>query len=670
MGEAAGAGEAGAGGLEPDLGRLPFSTGAADLARLSEEIPRDASRRLAALLSLPGPRTVASFLDPLDRILLDVMNLGSHGRLLFSVHPDAAVRDAAREAAEASDRWFNGYRLDRGVYDALRGLELARADPPSRFAVEKMLREMRRAGVELDAPGRKRVEALSNEVDRLSNEFQANIVRHPRTIELDPATDLEGLPRDFLESHPAAADGRVRLTTAYTDVLPVLAYARRPEVRKRTLLEFQNRAYPENVAVLDQLLDRRHALARLLGYPTWASYIIEDKMMGTTAAAREFFRRMAATLDPRAREDYARFLRQKQRDEPGAARLEAWDVGIWSAEGYYDQKVRRDEFGVDSQAIRDFFPYRGVRDGLFRLCARLFGLTIAPARVDGLWHPDAEAYDVHRDGAWVGRFYLDLAPREGKYEHAAQFEVRAGIEGLQQPQAALICNFLDPAHPSESRMRHSEVLVFFHEFGHLLHALLAGHGSRVYNLPSQVEWDFIEAPSQIFEEWATDPESLVGFARHAVTGAPIPRDVVERIRRADGVGRAVRWLTQTGAAAVSLDLYDRDPAGIDTTEGFRAVFDRYSTIPMAEGTHFPCAWGHLTGYSALYYTYAWSIVIARDLLRPFAEKGTILDRATAERYARLVLAPGGSKPAREILRDYLGRDFSFEAFDRWVTGTP
>ena len=584
------------------------------------------------------------------------------------MHPDAAVRDAGRAASEAADQWFNAFRLDRRVYALLRPVPGEDVDATTRFARDKMLREMRRAGVELEAAARERAEALANEIDALSNEFQANIVRHPRTIDLASSDDLDGLPEDFCRSHPPSADGRIVLTTAYTDVLPVLAFARKGAVRRETLLAFHNRAFPENLAVLDRLLARRFELARLLGYPTWAAYAIEDKMMGSTANARSFLRRMAETLGPGARGDLTRFLERKRADDPTASRLEPWDVGPWSAEGYYDQLVRREGYGVDSQLLRDYFPYERVRNGLFALCRELFGLAVVPVRAPALWHPDVEAYDLERDGRPVGRFYLDLAPREGKYEHAAQFDVRSGLAGVQLPQAALVCNFLDPGRPLQTRMRHSDVVTFFHEFGHLLHALLAGHGRRIYHLPSQIEWDFIEAPSQLFEEWAMDPESLATFARHAVTGAPIPAELVARLRGAETVGRAMRWLTQTAAAAVSLDLYDRDPAGLDTTRAFREVFDRLSPIPIAEGAHFQCAWGHLAGYSAVYYTYAWSMVIARDLLSPFAARGTILDRATAERYARTILEPGSSKPAGELVRDYLGREFRFTAFEQWVAG--
>ncbi|EQD41536.1 Peptidase M3A and M3B, thimet/oligopeptidase F domain protein, partial [mine drainage metagenome] len=172
-----------------------------------------------------------------------------------------------------------------------------------------------------------------------------------------------------------------------------------------------------------------------------------------------------------------------------------------SAEGYYDQKILTEEYGVDTKRLRAYLPYAQVRDGLFTLCTELFGVRIERVHDPELWHPSVEAYDVARDGRPLGRFFLDLVPREGKYNHAACFTVREGIRDVQRPQAALVCNFLDPGvPPATARMQYSDVVTFFHEFGHLLHSLFSGHGPWLYTSMSFVEWDFIEAPSQLFEE--------------------------------------------------------------------------------------------------------------------------------------------------------------------------
>ncbi|MCI4331336.1 MAG: Zn-dependent oligopeptidase [Thermoplasmata archaeon] len=650
-----------------DLGMLPFSSTVAELKAAADATLREAEAEVARVAAPSGSRTVENTLDALNRALVQIVDLGNHGRFLFSVHPDAALREAGRGVSEEADRFFNGYRVNRALYDALAEVDLKSADTPTRFAVEKMRREMRRSGVELNAETRAQLQQLNDKIDRLSNEFAENIARLVRTVEVSDPAQLDGLPEDYRAAHPPGPDGAIRITTQYPDVLPVLAYARSGELRRKALHEFLNRAYPENLPVLDELLRCRYELARVLGYAEYATYVIEDKMMKTPAAAHEFLDRVATTVRDQARADLELFLARKRKDDPAAKHLDPWDANIWCWEGYYDAKVRSEQFGVDTKVLREYLPYPRVRDGLFGLCERLFGLRFEPVQNAGLWHPSVEAFDVRRDGRPLGRCYLDLVPREGKYGHAAQFDLRCGIQGLQLPQAALVCNFLDPKIPADQAlMQYSDVVTFFHEFGHLLHALFSGHGRWLYNTQGFVEWDFIEAPSQLFEEWARDLATLREFARHPTTGAPIPEELLERLKAAESVGRASRWLVQVAYSAISLDLYERDPAHLDTTERFREVYRRYALLPPPEDCHFQAAWGHLTGYSAIYYTYTWSLVIARDLLRPFQDKGTLTDPETARRYAEEILIPGGSRTADELIRRYLGRPFDFRAFESWV----
>ncbi len=650
----------------PEERGLPWSLRAEELRPLAADAVRDATARIDGLLRSAEPPTVDRFLRPLDRILLAVRDVANHGSFLFAVHPDEAVRTAGRDVSETADRFFNALRIDDRVYRALREIDLSGADPTTRFAVERMTREMRRSGVEKDPESRARLVALNNLVDRIANQYNENVARLERAIEVDGSPALRGLPADFLGSHPPDDRGRIRLSTKYPDFHPVMSYADDPELRRRMLEAFMNRAFPENLAVLDQLLAERYRLARSLDFPTYAAFALEDKMIERPEAARVFLARVAERVRGPAQEHLTRLLARKREDEPSAARVELWDASFFG-QGYYDQKILTEEYGVDTKRLRAYLPYGQVRDGLFALCSELFGLRFVSVDDPGRWHPSVEVYDVRREGRPLGRFYLDLIPRDGKYNHAACFTVREGIRNLQLPRAALVCNFLDPAVPAATaRMQYSDVVTFFHEFGHLLHALFSGHGPWLYTSMSFVEWDFIEAPSQLFEEWARDPATLARFARDPDTGEPAPPELLARLRASQAFGRGSSWLRQVALAAVSLELYDRDPTGVDTTALFREVFGQYVTTPLEPEYHPQAAWGHLTGYSAFYYTYVWSLVIARDLLSPFLAKGNLTDPEIAARYAREILVPGGQRPAAELVRAYLGRDFNFDAFERWV----
>jgi len=651
------------------LGELPFSLTDVELTDRVDRILRRAGERLAEIESVPAPRTLANTLLPLDRVLQEVVNLGSHCGFVFVTHPDATCRDAGRRGSETTERFLSEFRSRRRVYDALRSVDAQALDPAARHALDKLLREMRRGGVELADADRARFLKLSDEIEGLTNKFQQNVSDLVRIVTITDPGELAGLPPDFIAAHPARADGTITLTTRYPDSVPVLSYADRPDLRRRMMTEFLLRAYPENMSVLSEVLARRYEYARLLGYPSYADYALEDKMMATRAAAATFVDRLSALTRSPSERHVARLLLRKRRDDPAAVQVDPWDGGIGS--GYYEVRLRQEDFGVDLKLLREYLPYSAVRDGLLHLCERLFGLTIRPAPSAEVWHPTVEAFDVTRNGRPFGRFYLDLVPREGKFSHAAQFNVRIGIEGVQLPQAALVCNFLDPKSPKEAaRMEHGEVVTFFHEFGHLLHALFSGHGRWLYNTQGFIEWDFVEAPSQLFEEWARDPEVLETFARRPDSDEPIPRELLDRLKAAEGLGRAAMWQFQTALAAASLGYYDRDPSTLDPETAFGRMTSPYLTVPRPAGTHLEAAWGHLMGYSACYYTYAWSLVIARDFLGSFLAKGSLVDPELAARYAETILAPGSSRPAHELVEAFLGRPFDYASFERWILTDP
>jgi thimet oligopeptidase len=655
-----------AGAAEATLGELTFDLDAATMRRRGLATLRRAQERLDDLVALGSAPTETNLLAPMDRILLEAADVGHHGSIVFATHPDAETRAAGRELSEASDTFFHGFRLNERVYALLGALDVGALDPASRFAVEKMRREMRRAGVEKDPATRARLLELNRSIDLVGNQFAENIAKLVRWVDLVSEDQLQGLPPDYRAAHRPNGEGKIRITTQYPDVLPALTYADDPDVRRRLLHEFMNRAYPENVEVLDRLLAERDEFARLLGYASYAAFAIEDKMVATPEGAHALLDRARGLLEDPTRRDLERVLARKRRDHPEARRLELWDLRFFGG-GYYDEKIRTEEFGVDLKELRPYLPFGAVRDGLFRLCSDLFGLSFRPAPDAGRCHPSVGVYDVDRRGTNIGRIYLDMTPREGKFGHAACFTVRNGLAGAQLPQAALVCNFIDPKSPAETaRLEFSNVVTFFHEFGHLLHALLSGQPRRFYNGQGFLEWDFIEAPSQLFEEWARDPTTVAGFARDPDSGHPIPRDLLERLKASEALGRPSMWLRQTALAAISLELYEGDPKGRATADAVRATFGRYFPETLPGDYHFECGFGHLTGYSACYYTYLWSAVIARDLVGPFLDRGNLADPELAERYVREILAPGSERPAAELVRAYLGREFSFDAFERWV----
>jgi thimet oligopeptidase len=314
--------------------------------------------------------------------------------------------------------------------------------------------------------------------------------------------------------------------------------------------------------------------------------------------------------------------------------------------------------------VRPYFPYERVKQGVLDLSARLFGVTFRRMADPPVWHRSVEGWEMLENDELVGRFYLDMHPRPGKFGHAAHFRIRTGTSAGALPESALVCNFPGATPGEPGLMDHGDVETFLHEFGHLMHSLLA---RQRWNGVSGVrtEWDFVEAPSQMLEEWSRDPTVLAGFARHHETGAPIPAALVRRLTRATRFGRALDVRTQMAYARISLSFYDRSPAEVDTDSIVDAVTRAYTPVPPVPGTHMQASFGHLNGYSAFYYTYMWSLVIAKDLFSRF-DRSDLFAAEPARRYRRLILEPGGSAPAARLVEDFLARPFRFDAWRRWL----
>ena len=623
-----------------------------------------ASELLARIAAEPRPPTRASVLEPLDDLLLELANLGTECGLLSEVHPDAAVR----EAAEAMDREGTTFRTtllqDRALHRALERIDPAGLDAVAVRVRRLVLQDMRRSGVGLDEAGRARVRALSDELQALGQEFSRVIRDDVRSIEVTDE-ELAGLPADYVAAHPANASGRRVVTTNYPDTIPFMAYSRSDAARRRLSYVNQNRGTPRNLEVLGAMLAKRQELARLLGYASWAEYATADKMTGSAQAAREFIERAYDAARESGQAEKAQILAKKREADPATATA---TIGSWE-HAYWVERIKAETFRFDPRSVRPYFEYSRVRGAILDLASRLFALTFTKVEQPDIWHPSVDTYDVTVDGRRAGRISLDMHPREGKYKHAACFTWQPGIRGKQEPHLVLVCNFPDPAATSgPALMEHSEVVTFFHEFGHLVHFVLVGANAPWVRTAAPTEWDFIEAPSQLLEEWIYDAGVLRGFARHVETGEPIPEEVVTRLREARDFGRGVFVQRQLFLAAVALALHEREAVGLDTTKLVFELARTYSPTVLLPDTRFEASFGHLEGYTALYYTYMFSAVIARDLLTAFS--GGLLDLAQATRYRDLVLAPGGTKPAAELVADFLGRPYGFDAFREWLAPRP
>ncbi|KXC07360.1 M3 family metallopeptidase [Microbacterium hominis] len=579
----------------------------------------------------------------------------SEAYLLSEAHPDAAVRAAAEEQVQALEALSAARLLDDRLFAAFADLPDDGLDADQRRLLDHLRRDFRRGGVALPDAERERVRELTDRDTQLSLEFSRNVRDGRREIRVPPA-GLAGLPQDFIDDHPVGDDGLVVLTTEYTDLMPVREYATDRATRTALVEAYNDLAWPENDAVLGELLAVRAERAQLLGYGDWADFETETRMIGAgrpdggSAAIAEFLARLDEASAAAAAAEYPVLLARLQRDDPAATEVTIADFF------YLLSALRRERHDVDAQLVRSYFSFDRVLPGVLATTSRLLDVEYVPVDVP-TWHHDVRSYDVVRAGARLGRIHLDLHPRDGKYNHAACFPLAPGVTGRVLPEAVLLCNF------SRGLMTHDEVVTFFHEFGHLVHDILGGDQRFVRFSGVATEWDFVEAPSQLLEEWAWDAEVLASFTADA-DGQPIPADLVAKMRVADGFGRALEVRRQLGHANVSYHLHVDRPADLQAaTEHWYA-----STSPVQplRGRHPYAGFGHLTGYGACYYTYQWSLVIARDLLSGFG--GDLMDAEAATRYRREILEPGGRRDATALVEAFLGRPYAFDAYREWLAG--
>lgn len=636
----------------PSASRRLVSQCAADLA--------EAENILMGLEQDAGPGG-DDILERYNKLLVLLLDGGQRAGLMQRVHPDPAIREAAADCQRQFADLETRARLARPLYEAIADVDVSKADPKTQRFVELTLRDFRLAGVDKDDRTRARIRALGDEIATLEQAYIKNITDDVRSITVDSRLDLSGMPEDWIETRRPAEDGTVRVTTDYPDYMPFMRYAERDDLRRALFLAFNNRGYPANSEILRKLIEKRHEIARLQGFDSWADRAGADKMVGNAARARKFIDAALAASRPRAEADYGQLLQQRRVTEPEAQQVYPWQAS------YLLNKQREELFNVSSEQLRQYLDYRRVRDGIFDLTTDLFGIQIRKRQDADVWHESVEAYEFVENGRILGRFYLDMHPRDGKYKHASHVYYRVGLKDRLIPESVLVCNF--PGGQGEtSKMEHRQVETFLHEFGHLVHYHLR------YQQPwvgiSQPERDFIEAPSKMLEEWIYDADTLRRFAI-SDDGQPIPADLVERTRAARGLGEGLRVWTQLTLADLSLSLHDRPPESFELDTLYDEIGHRNAIIPHVAESRKYASFGHLgqEAYSASYYTYVWSQAIATDMLARFESAG-LRDRDTAMAYRRIVLEAGGSRPAAEFIADFLGRPFSLEAFERHLSLSP
>ena len=586
--------------------------------------------------------------------------------LIEQTSTNAAVRDAATDAIKKLSEWSVGVDYREDVYRVLKYFAGTKPQLTSedKKLFDETLRDYRRAGLELPATQRDEVEKLRKELTALETDFANNVTKAEKSVKFTRA-ELAGVPEDFLTQTKTGDDEYTVKANITWHYLTVIDNASREATRQKIMLAECNLAREANVPLIEKILARRDTLAKKLGYNNYADYQIEPKMAKNAATATKFLEDLKTGLQPKFAAELEQFrqLKIKQTGDTNA-QIFTWD---WR---YYSNELKKQKYNVDAEQLRVYFPMDRVLDGLFAIYQRIFGLKFEKMEPPYKWIGDLQLYAVSdaKTGEPMGMFYLDLFPREGKYNHFAMFPIIEGkrfADGTyQRPVMSMICNFPAPTKDHPSLMSHDDVETIFHEFGHAMHGVLT-RAKYVRFSGTSVPQDFVEAPSQMLENWPWDKAILDTFAAdYRDPAKKIPAEILAQLKAARLATEGARYRRQLSFALMDLALHTQITA---TNAAATLALSNQKLgevfLPMMPDTAFLAYFGHIIGYGGGYYGYAWADAIAADMDTVFEKSsGGHLDIATGMKLRKEIYEVGDSRDVNESIEKFLGRPRSIAPF--------
>ncbi len=624
--------------------------------------------RERALVTNAGVKTFGSVVRPLEDLTADLNDLTVAQTFLFYVAATKDVRDASLKCNSDESAFYTDLSASPALYAQVAKASRSRTarNVYDRKLTDLWLDTFRRSGAGLPSARRVQFVKLSKQLTDLQNAYQANLGNDATTISITPA-QAASLPADFVAGlKRSGSDYTVPVNESTASLF--LDNERDGTARKVYYVAYQNRQAAANTDLLEQAIAVRDHLAHLLGYQTWAAYQLSDRMAKTPQRVLSFLNDLDANLLPKAREDVARLTAIKAKDTgDSAAVLQPWDFA------YYDNELRKTQYAVDQNQVRQYFPVQHTIDAVLNVYHTLLSVDFKPVVPADAWNPQVLEYSVSdsRTGRFIGLTYFDLYPRPGKYDHFANFPilpVRRLADGtLRAPMAAIVGNWPKPSPGNPALLSHDDVVTFFHEFGHDMAALL---GTAPYEtLSSGFVQDFVEAPSQMLENFVWQPSILKQISSNWKTGAPLPDDLIDAMVRARYVDQAYETTQQIKDAEIDMKYHMSGPH-VDTTAVWAALSRELTPMSAVAGTHPQASFGHLMGgYDAGYYGYLWSLVYAQDLFTAF-KSGGLENPQVGMRYRRDILEPARTYDPDVEVQRFLGRAMSPNAFYEQFGITP
>lgn len=626
---------------------------ALEIPKLCDEAITKAKSRIEKLKALPMARvSVINVLHAWNTLDMGLQDIGGPIGLLSETSPDPEVRKAAEACDLLLSALPNEYLQSEALFERIQALKAT--DPVDAVARQSILDDFEERGVNLPLAKRERAKAIFERMDKLSQDFSRNVRDVDTKLSFSEAA-LHGILPGALADRKRDAKGDYVFSLDYPEYDAIMNNVQVESTRKAFWTAFQRRGGTQNLTLLTEAVKLRLELAQLMGEASYADWVIKRKMAGSASAVNRFLDDVQGRVEALERKELEE-LRAEKAGFTGDknAVLKRWDVS------FYQQRLKKARYSIDQAEVRAQFPTDPTIAWMMQVTSALYGVQFKPNKTLPVWQADVRAFDVFDTAGeqYLSTFYLDLFPRDGKYKHAAAFPVRGvSLVAARTPVSVLVTNF------SREGFNQDELETLFHEFGHIMHGVLS-RTRYVLNAGTGVKRDFVEAPSQMYEEWSRRPESLALFTQVCPTCKPIDSKLIERMNAARSFGKGLQYARQRLYSAWDMALHT--PQLVDPMKTW-ALLEGKTPLGFEAGTMLPAGFGHVMGgYQAGYYGYMWSEVLALDMRSAFGTN--VMDTAVGARYRKLILESGGQRPPAELVEEFLGRKPSADAFFKEISG--
>ena len=607
-------------------------------------------------MQLKDKASAGSVLAQWDQIFAEFEDFTGPVGFYSNVDPNAQVRQAADDCEVKINQFQTEIYQDYSLYQQIKKIKTSN-EIDTKYR-QDILDGFEENGIQLSTDKQARLKVILDNLTKIQQEFARNIRDNPEKVEFT-ADELKGLPDSYIANLKENEQGQYLLGFDYPEYLPFMQMADSDEARKRYQIAYTRRGTEKNLVLLKQAIDLRYELAQLFGYKSYADWKLKNRMAQNPETVNHFLNEVHTIVAPLEKKEVQtlREFKAKTLKIP----VEKAEIHRWS-EGYWSEKLRKEKYQIDQEKLREYFPTQASQDWLFAISSNLYGIEFKPAKVE-TWQNEVEYYDVtdKKTGQLLGGLYLDKFPREGKYGHAAVWGVRGGSTlTARKPIAALVTNF------NRKGLNSDELETFVHEFGHALHGILS-NTRYASQSGTSVERDFVEAPSQMYEEWARRKETLTTLADFCQPACPrIDDALIAKLKAVHNYGRGLKYARQTLYAQYDMAIHTANALETQPLETWQKLEGK-TALGYTPTTEFPGQFGHIMGgYQVGYYGYMWSEVIALDMLSAFGNNLNNPD--VGARYRQTILSQGGQKKAKQLVIDFLGREPDNKAFFQELTG--